>query len=98
MLKYKLFTKRSVYAKEKNYIMFIVRIFANNNFVLYGYMKYHYLVLAKMGNTYFLGVPGKYNPNVKMLAEQFGFENFYPVEENRGYWCVPILYPKGKEN
>ena len=73
-------------------------IFANNNFVLYGYMKYHYLVLAKMGNTYFLGVPGKYNPNVKMLAEQFGFENFYPVEENRGYWCVPILYPKGKEN
>ena len=51
-----------------------------------------------MGNTYFLGVPGKYNPNVKMLAEQFGFENFYPVEENRGYWCVPILYPKGKEN
>lgn len=51
-------------------------IFANNNFVLYGYMKYHYLVLAKMGNTYFLGVPGKYNPNVKMLAEQFGFENF----------------------
>ena len=66
--------------------------------MLYGYMKYHYLVLAKMGNTYFLGVPGKYNPNVKMLAEQFGFENFYPVEENRGYWCVPILYPKGKEN
>ena len=73
-------------------------IFANNNFVLYGYMKYHYLILAKTGNTYFLGVPGKNNQNVKMLAEQFGFEIFYPVDENRGYWCVPILYPQEKEN
>lgn len=72
-------------------------IFANNNFVLYGYMKYHYLILAKMGNTYFLGVPGKNNPNVKMLAEQFGFEDFYPLDEKRGYWCVPILQPQGKE-
>ncbi len=66
-------------------------IFANNNFVLYGYMKYHYLVLIKMGENYFLGVPGKGDVNAKTVANQFGFERFYPVEGKRGYWCVEVM-------
>ena len=66
-------------------------IFANNNFVLYGYMKYHYLVLIRIGDTYFLGVPGKGDANVRVVANQFGFEQFHPVEGKWGYWCVRVM-------
>lgn len=65
-------------------------IFANNNFVLYGYMKYHYLIFAKVGDQYMLGVPGKLSKSQKVLANQFGFDQYYPVNEKQGYWCVTI--------
>lgn len=71
-------------------------IFANNGFVLYGYMKYHYLVLVRMENMgegaqYMLGVPGISYEKELPVAELFGFEQFYSAGR-QGYWCVPLQW------
>ena len=64
----------------------------NNSFLLHGFFNYHYLVIGKIEeeeeNRWFIGVPGIYQNQERVMAIIFGFPEFLPEpEENRfGYW------------
>lgn len=72
----------------------------NNSFLLHGFFNYRYLVLGRTGeNRWFLGVPGIYQRQERVMAAIFGFPEFLaaavPSEKageeepvNRfGCWC-----------
>lgn len=72
----------------------------NNSFLLHGFFNYRYLVVGKTGeNRWFLGVPGIYQRQERVMAAIFGFPEFLaaavPGEKgeeeepvNRfGCWC-----------
>ena len=51
----------------------------NNSFLLHGFFNYRYLVLAKCPNErYFLGIPGIYQNQERVMATIFGFPEFVP--------------------
>lgn len=51
----------------------------NNSFLLHGFFNYRYLVLAKCPNDrYFLGIPGIYQNQERVMATIFGFPEFLP--------------------
>lgn len=51
----------------------------NNSFLLHGFFNYRYLVLAKCPNErYFLGIPGIYQNQERVMATIFGFPEFLP--------------------
>ena len=64
----------------------------NNSFLLHGFFNYHYLVIGKIEeeeeSRWFIGVPGIYQNQERVMAIIFGFPEFLPEpEENRfGYW------------
>ena len=73
----------------------------NNSFLLHGFFNYHYLILGKKEERhYFIGVPGIYQKQERVMAAIFGFPEFLPQsggrlkEENEqtepinyfGYW------------
>lgn len=61
----------------------------NNSFLLHGFFNYHYLVIGKMGEgRWFMGVPGIYQNQERVMAVIFGFPEFLPeaVENRFGYW------------
>lgn len=67
----------------------------NNSFLLHGFFNYHYLVIGKIedsentGETrWFIGVPGIYQNQERVMAAIFGFPEFLPeAKENYfGYW------------
>jgi hypothetical protein len=79
----------------------------NNSFLLHGFFNYRYLVVGKMENdneeSWFLGVPGVYQRQERVMAAVFGFPEFMPVAEDAhkavadreplgqfGYWCRNI--------
>lgn len=73
----------------------------NNSFLLHGFFNYHYLVVGKREEDgvekWFLGVPGVYQHQERVMAAIFGFQEFLPEaghQEGRGepinrfgYWC-----------
>ncbi|MGN0353423.1 MAG: DUF6128 domain-containing protein [Roseburia sp.] len=73
----------------------------NNSFLLHGFFNYHYLVVGKRVEDgvekWFLGVPGVYQHQERVMAAIFGFQEFLPEaghQEGRGepinrfgYWC-----------
>lgn len=73
---------------------------ANNNFLLHGYYRCHYLVMAKReqeGETeFYVGIPGVYQERDARLAENFGFHFFFPYKGGRlmpgksGLWMISI--------
>ena len=76
-------------------------IYGNNSFLLHGYYRYRYLILARLGNPgkaprYLLGVPGHYYNNEKYMAAMFGFPHFVlarkqpPRDARFGYWYTDI--------
>lgn len=76
-------------------------ILGNNNFVLHGYYKYGYLILARKHkpdmDVYILGVPGTFSINEKFMASMFGLTDFMDsnckrpdLPKNFGYWCTHI--------
>lgn len=76
-------------------------ILGNNNFVLHGYYKYGYLILARKHkpdmDVYILGVPGVFSINEKFMASMFGMTDFMEsnskrpdLPKNFGYWCTHI--------
>ncbi len=76
-------------------------ILGNNNFVLHGYYRYGYLILARKHkpemDVYVLGVPGTFSINEKFMASMFGMSEFMASESKRpdlpknyGYWCTHI--------
>lgn len=51
----------------------------NNSFLLHGFFNYRYLVLAKCPNgRWFLGIPGIYQNQERVMATIFGFPEFLP--------------------
>lgn len=64
----------------------------NNNFLLHGFFNYRYLVLGKIEedneDKWFLGVPGIYQNQERVMAIIFGFPEFMPeqVENRFGCW------------
>lgn len=73
----------------------------NNSFLLHGFFNYHYLVVGRTGeDRWFLGVPGIYQRQERVMAAIFGFPEFLAMaqeekngEENGeplnrfGCWC-----------
>lgn len=73
----------------------------NNSFLLHGFFNYHYLVVGRTGeDRWFIGVPGIYQRQERVMAAIFGFPEFLTVAQegkkneesgepvNRfGCWC-----------
>lgn len=78
----------------------------NNSFLLHGFFNYRYLMLGKKmteeSESIFLGVPGVFSGQERVMAALFGFPEFLPenraqFEQNQaegngnqevfGYWC-----------
>lgn len=74
---------------------------ANNNFLLHGYYRCHYLVMAKREQEekteYYVGIPGVYQERDARLAENFGFHFFFPYKGGKlmpgksGLWMISIM-------
>lgn len=57
----------------------------NNSFLLHGFFNYHYLLLGKLPDErWFLGVPGVYQKQERVMAAIFGFQGFLAAGEMRG--------------
>jgi len=76
-------------------------IFGNNGFLMYSYVRYRYIVFARVAKEAFeLWLPGTYGKNEEVLARMFGFEQFRSMKSmdaadgDFGYWCVPIIVPQ----
>lgn len=55
----------------------------NNSFLLHGFFNYHHLLLGKMPDgRWFLGVPGVYERQERIMASFFGFAEYLP----EGIW------------
>lgn len=76
----------------------------NNSFLVHGFFCYHYLILktvnAPEGAKIYLGVPGIYAQQERMMALLFGFNDFevsqddtpdpQPSAGSFGYWLCPL--------
>ena len=52
----------------------------NNSFLLHGFFNYHYLILGKLPDgKCFLGIPGVYERQERVMASVFGFPGFIPI-------------------
>lgn len=70
---------------------------SNNSFLLRGFFQYKYLLMGEMNRederSLFVGVPGVYQKQEKVVASIFGFSEFVSekredTEDGRfGYWC-----------
>lgn len=68
----------------------------NNSFLLHGFFNYRYLILGQMPEQgvkrWFLGVPGVFQNQEKVMAAIFGFPGFKaekkakPKTDQFGYW------------
>lgn len=61
----------------------------NNSFLLHGFFNYRYLVVGRIEEgRWFMGVPGIYQNQERVMAIIFGFPEFLPneVENQFGYW------------
>ena len=66
----------------------------NNSFLLHGFFNYRYLLLGKLPEgSWFLGVPGVYQKQERVMAAIFGFPGFLAAGEMRG---VQISGEKGE--
>lgn len=73
---------------------------SNNSFLLRGFFQYKYLLMGEMekegGRELFIGVPGVYQKQERVVASIFGFSEFVSekrddTEDGRfGYWCHAI--------
>lgn len=69
----------------------------NNSFLLHGFFNYRYLLFGERvcdgKKELFLGVPGVFQQQEKVMAAIFGFPQFIPEkpaehkEQHFGYWC-----------
>lgn len=64
----------------------------NNSFLLHGFFNYRYLVFGRIGQKWFIGIPGIYQNQEHAMASIFGFPDFLAREhktdqgEQPGYW------------
>lgn len=73
--------------------------YANNSFVIHGFMNYSHLIVKTEDNKKYLGVPGIYEKPEEMMAKLFGFTEFVDekthsesqIEGAFGYWLSQAL-------
>lgn len=64
----------------------------NNSFLLHGFFNYRYLVFGRIGQNWFIGIPGVYQNQEHVMASIFGFPDFLSQAEKNergeqpGYW------------
>ena len=64
----------------------------NNSFLLHGFFNYRYLAFGRIGQNWFIGVPGIYQNQEHAMASIFGFPDFLAQQhknergEQPGYW------------
>lgn len=64
----------------------------NNSFLLHGFFNYRYLIFGRIGQKWFIGIPGIYQKQEHVMASIFGFPDFLPQDkknekgEQPGYW------------
>lgn len=52
----------------------------NNSFLLHGFFNYHHLIIGKAEeDRWFIGIPGVYQNQERVMAAIFGFPEFIPV-------------------
>lgn len=79
------------------------RRLASNNFLLRGYYRCHYIVIAKCELKYYIGIPGVYQEREAKLANHFGFCMFVPFKGGEashgkgGLWMTPFNLMEEKE-
>ena len=70
-----------------------------NSFLLHGYYNYHYILLGKYPDKYYLGVPGIMHEQERLAAAMFGFIGFeraVNLSENKdgdadfGYYMMEV--------
>ncbi len=55
----------------------------NNSFLLHGFFNYHYLLLGRLSDgRWFLGVPGIYQRQERVMASIFGFPGFFLTQKD----------------
>ena len=73
--------------------------YANNSFVIHGFMNYSHLIVKTEDNKKYLGVPGIYEKPEEMMAKLFGFTEFVDEKTHSesqtegafGYWLSQSL-------
>lgn len=76
----------------------------SNTFLLQGYYNYRHLILARKGNSIYVGVPGQYHRRDKYMADMFGFGHFKSILRKKerlgdfGYWMMEIEIPPSSED
>lgn len=56
--------------------------FGNNSFLLHGFFNYRHLIIGSLEeDRWFIGVPGIYQPQERVMAAIFGFTEFLPQEK-----------------
>lgn len=73
--------------------------YANNSFVIHGFMNYNHLIVKTENNKKYLGVPGVYEKPEEMMAKLFGFTEFVDEKTHSesqsegafGYWLSQAL-------
>ena len=74
------------------------RRLVNNSFLLHGYYNYGHLLFGMEDGMEFLGVPGEFCLQEKMMAALFGFPEFRTIDTferetgNTGYWLRRLDY------
>lgn len=72
----------------------------NNSFLLHGFFQYNYLIIkeAEEEKKMYLGVPGYYERQEKIMAIMFGFTDFEPEKKEEptkegtfGYWLCQLV-------
>lgn len=64
----------------------------NNSFLLHGFFNYRFLAFGRIGQSWFIGVPGIYQNQEHAMASIFGFPDFLAQQqknergEQPGYW------------
>ncbi len=56
-----------------------------NSFLLHGYYNYHYILLGKYPDKYYIGVPGIMHEQERMAAAMFGFIGFERASKKSVY-------------
>ena len=73
--------------------------YANNSFVIHGFMNYSHLIVKTEDGKKYLGVPGIYEKPEEMMAKLFGFTEFVDEKTHSesqtegafGYWLSQAL-------
>lgn len=73
--------------------------YANNSFVIHGFMNYNHLIVKTENSKKYLGVPGVYEKPEEMMAKLFGFTEFVDEKTHSesqsegafGYWLSQAL-------